>query len=849
MKNRNGSVNSAQAVAPALVCILCLLIPGSVALSQPFPSFMLDSTFVRCPGLTNATGVRAAFGPDTGLVVWTSRFRLLGVRVDRNGVPLDSVPFDISGTDREGLVVGTPGVAWGGEDFLVVWADHEAVKCALVRPDGQIIGRAVLDGRSGSDLREAAAAFDGTNFLAAWIAAPDGHGLTALFCRVSQQGVVLDSPPHMVAPQQLGRQYGIALCFYEDRYFAVWNDFDTIGVSGNFILPDGSLSDSAGFSIRHGIISDRPAVTHDRHNFIVSWEEWANRGFVKLARVNDGGIVLDTGGVLLDSFSSTQTALVSTGDTTLVVFRRDSTWGGDSVTLVAVRIDTALNRLDAEPVKLSAPGYPGWGDAAEEPSAVLCGNDYSITWEQPLTSEDFYQAHGRRLGRDGEVLDSTPVVLSYAAAVQRCPDVASDGDNFLAVWIDTRRDPIVPENSVRGLRFGADGTPLDSSPIWLDSIGSVLPPAVAYGGGCYLVTWYDSGRISTKRVTPAGVVLDSMPLRMPEPGGAGLPGVAFGDSTFLVVWPTSSAVHGCRVTPAGILLDSTPLTLGRSQAHRPSDPQVAFDGDNFLVARRDDDDVHRCVRVSESGVVLDSADITLGEAGWDATPEVAYGNGVYFVVDNGTSSCWRVSPTGILLDSVPHSYSGAAHIVFDGIDFMLLCQPRDTAGLLIDSLGAMRIAWSGRVLDSTPFTLVTADSGIVRALDAGLATNAAHRIAAVFECHEPTPYLSRRIRVSTFPAIVGIGAQREVGQPAAFCVLPNPASRLASLSFNLTQAGPVRVTAFDVTGRKCASLFSGRMKSGAQTLPLDTRRLANGVYFLRLEAGTTRHSTRLVVSR
>ena len=27
------------------------------------------------------------------------------------------------------------------------------------------------------------------------------------------------------------------------------------------------------------------------------------------------------------------------------------------------------------------------------------------------------------------------------------------------------------------------------------------------------------------------------------------------------------------------------------------------------------------------------------------------------------------------------------------------------------------------------------------------------------------------------------------------------------------------------------------MKAGNQTLPMDTRRLANGVYFLRLEAG------------
>ena len=104
------------------------------------------------------------------------------------------------------------------------------------------------------------------------------------------------------------------------------------------------------------------------------------------------------------------------------------------------------------------------------------------------------------------------------------------------------------------------------------------------------------------------------------------------------------------------------------------------------------------------------------------------------------------------------------------------------------------------------------------------------------------------MRAVTFPTL-GIISQRDVAPPVAFRVQPNPASQLASLSFNLTQAGPVRVTAFDAAGRRCASLFSGRMKAGRQTLSLDTRRLANGVYFLRLKTETTTHSTRLVVTR
>jgi len=859
MKNRS-PVRSAQALAPAaLLCILCLLIPGSVALSQPFPSFMLDSTVSCMPGFDDVNGTGAAFGPDLGLVVWNSR-GVRGARVDRNsGALLDTLQIEVSGPDI-GSGSRKPGVAWSGHNFLVAWAGYDAAACAVVQPDGQVTSRAVFQNPS-IDGRGAAVGFDGTNFLVTWIAVDESLGLTAYFCRVSPQGMVLDSPPRLVAPLAAGRQTSVALCFYGGRYLATWNDWDTIGVSGNFILPDGTIADSAGFHIRQGVGTGDPAVTHDRNNFLVSWDEWAERFHVKLARVSDSGAVIDTDGVVIDSFAYVGTEVMSSGDTTLFLFRRDTLDSRDSLTLVAVRVDSALNHLDAEPVKLSAPGYPGYGYAAEGYAAALCGEDYFITWTQPLAKdpiEDWRQALCRRVSRDGALLDSAPKVLSYGIDEQQSPDVASDSDNFLAVWSDTRRDSNAQMYyQVEGSRFTADGTVLDSVPIRLGIALYYVPPAVAFGGGCYLVSWQDADGIWAKRVTPAGAVLDSLPLRMPDPYYANpFTDVAYGDSFFLVAWGGDAGLHGCRVTPAGVLLDSTPLDLAVDQGLQPHFPQVAFDGTNFLVARHDGGDkgdpVHRCVRVDTSGEVLDTADITLGPAGdnfeW-ASPEVAFGRGVYFVVDNQTGRCWRVSPNGYLIDSVPHADLQYAHLVFDGTDFMLLCQITQPNGEWTSSLGAMRITPSGRVLDSTPFTLVTPDSAFARAHGAALSVNAANQVGAVFECREPTPYLTQRIRAATFPAIVGIGSQRDVTPPVAFRVQPNPAAGLASLSFNLTRTGPVRVTAFDAAGRRCASLFSGRMKAGSQTLPLDTRRLANGVYFLRLEAGAATRSTRLIVAR
>ncbi len=861
MESRNSVKATRVLTLAALGCIVCQFLAGSVALSQPFPSFMLDSSLARMPGFDNVEGTRVAFGPDVGLVVWTTEMEVRGVRVDRNGALLDSVQIDIDGPDLNDPVYMRPGVAWGGQSFLVVWANWDVTRCALVQPDGRVTARAVLQDSAQTSQREASVAFDGANFLASWIANHDTFGLTAFFSRVSPQGVVLDSPPHLVAPLGAGRQYGMSLCFHEDRYLAVWNDWDTIGVSGNFIMPDGSIADSAGFPIRQGVGTNSPAVTHDRSNFVVSWNE--SRYRVKMARVTDDGLVLDTAGILIDSFSLSQTALVSNGDTTIVVFRSDSAWDFDSLTLEAVRMDAEMNRLDADPMQISAPGDDGWGLAPECPAAALCGGDYFIAWRQPLTMEmdpeqDWPQALCRRMSRNGVLLDSTPVVLSYGTDVQDCPDVASDGENFLAVWSDTRRDSAAALSfSLCGARLTADGTLLDPSPIWLDSTEYEVRPAVAFGGGCYLAVWSDADSVSAKRITSTGVVLDSMPLRIADPGKPEYyTDVAFGDSLFLVVWSarSPSVIHGCRITPAGALLDTIPLLLVVDQTQQSQHPQVAFDGVNFLVARHDDTpepDVHRCVRVGTNGAILDTADITVGDAGsvYDYTaPELAYGNGVYFVVDNSNSRCWRVSPGGSVLDSVPHSYSDFTHVVFDGTDFMLLCQSRDTTGRWLGSLGAMRITPNGRVLDSTPFKLVTADSTQASAWTAAMSANAANRVGVAFTSIGPAPYLTRRIRATAFPAVIGIGSEKEDARVAPFRLLPNPASRMVSLSFDLRQAGQVQVSAFDAAGRRCAVVHSGRMPAGTHSLAFDTGRLANGVYFLRFEAGADARSARLVVS-
>jgi hypothetical protein len=71
---------------------------------------------------------------------------------------------------------------------------------------------------------------------------------------------------------------------------------------------------------------------------------------------------------------------------------------------------------------------------------------------------------------------------------------------------------------------------------------------------------------------------------------------------------------------------------------------------------------------------------------------------------------------------------------------------------------------------------------------------------------------------------------------------PNPAIGVFRVDFNLPQAGPARLEAFDVTGRRCTSREVGGLGPGAHSILLDASgSLRPGIYVVRLQyAGETR---------
>jgi flagellar hook assembly protein FlgD len=86
----------------------------------------------------------------------------------------------------------------------------------------------------------------------------------------------------------------------------------------------------------------------------------------------------------------------------------------------------------------------------------------------------------------------------------------------------------------------------------------------------------------------------------------------------------------------------------------------------------------------------------------------------------------------------------------------------------------------------------------------------------------------------------------EGSAPAARTALlgaqPSPFRGSTSLAFELASAGPVSLDVFDVSGKKVRGILSGVRAAGRQRADWDGaddsgRRLPNGVYLARLQAG------------
>jgi hypothetical protein len=665
----------------------------------------------------------------------------------------------------------------------------------------------------------------------------------------------------------------------DSAYFAVWqgpNPTSEVGdINGRFIWPDSSSTDTLIISIRRGAAAFSPRVAFDGENFWVVWlEETAPNGEVlaKAARVSQSGVVLDTGGFIV-ARRATGVAVASARETTLV------TWYADTSTLACVRFDAEGQELDSALVALSTRTHES---PSVPPATAVTIDTFLVLWADRIDSAGLNRERlvGRRITASGRVVDSLAQDYAFSANSHGGAVLASDGENFLAVWTDLRADPFYSMR-FRGRRFDNQGRFLDAEPFTIG--GPHIEPlksVLTYGAGCYLLCWCelpDVGPTTTyaTRISRDGRVLDTIPIPLCRTSYFTKQMVAafVGDSTFVVALSYDSAggdsAEGAgfvRVRADGRILDSVPVRVKVRSGPRIQNERISLAsmGDTLVVVCL----IHHYYYLIDSvyvGVGLFDQTLAEIDSVWWRPPighskfatDVACGAGRILaarLIGSDPPSLWLLDSAANLLDTSPAQIPGGLYFnctdfAYDGANFLCVST---LPGGRFQTLRGFRVSPNGDLLDPTPVDLVAFESSYVTD-NCALAADSLGHVGLAFFSFESQGCMSSRARAAVFPRLTSaVASPLTCTDNNWLQVSPNPTSGLAWLWFSAGVKGPQVLVVRDVVGRVWAEIAVPASRVDRGRVMLDLRHLAPGVYFVRERSavgGERAASCRVVVAR
>jgi hypothetical protein len=409
------------------------------------------------------------------------------------------------------------------------------------------------------------------------------------------------------------------------------------------------------------------------------------------------------------------------GQNHLVVWWEYARSGGPTYDIYAARVTPSGTVLDPTGIAIAT------GASNDvQPDVSFGGGTFLVVWTS--TTDVDSDVLGTRVDRSGAVLDPAGIPIGVGPSGQGSPTVAYGDGAFLVAWNDGRLDPT--GSGVVGARVDPSGTVLDPAGITISTgADPAYEPAVAFGGGVFLLAWtvnrLDVGRrVAGARVDRSGSVLDPAGVPISADGrDHSNAAVAFNGTDFLVVWESwgdSPRVLGARVGPGGAVLDPAGIAVAPSGPYNQINPSVASSGSSFLVVFYGGigDSLGLVgARVGPDGGARDPAGLVL-------VPSVRSSVGTVDVISSGTGyfAAWEDERLGA---TRPHVFAGrvtAAGVPapavnvdraandqsetatgFDGENFLVLTSDTRSGGGY-DLYGA-RVSASGQMLDGSGFLI------------------------------------------------------------------------------------------------------------------------------------------------
>jgi MYXO-CTERM domain-containing protein len=758
-----------------------LRIPAEIVQAARYPA-VLDPVVTPETDIGNPNYVTAgqaqpypavAFSGTNYLVVWSDERmtypgemfaqRLYGARVSAEGKLLDPGGLDL---DPNGKMVhpGKVAVASNGKNFLVGWEDdpsnsaQQHVHVERVGLDGSLLDGGIDLTPSGVGARSPRIASDGDSYLVVWQEGgdPDYHTKAA---RIAGDGTVtipataIDASTEVQMVPQVAFGGGVYLVTYQTQNWQI----------GARVIPGSGPIAAGNALILSPSLNYTPAVAFDGSNFLVVWNGGVG---ISAARVSPAGAKLDATPIQICDAVDVQMepAVGSNGDGFLVAWRdcrteQDCAHYGD---LYAARVGG--NGVVKEPNGFLVAG----GSYQQQSPNIACpaGGECLLVFVYGGRGGPF----AARIGPATVVPDAgAPVLeLSTQAGPQSSPQIASDGNDFFAAWLEQTGDLDQP---VLGGRFSSTGQRLDTGGLLLTDAhlqaGSVV---LGSDGSGYLAAWSWYGMdtnddILGSRISRAGQVLDrAMTIQQTKDYDNGQV-IACNPGVCLVAWNASAGtVLARRLTSTGGVVDSSPISISLGGDSYQTDLSLAADGTNFLlswfVGQSAANEQWMGLRLGPDGKLLDGNRLALSPPGVRVvSPKVKFGGGVYLAVwaksydsDGGAYvnrlSAQRISAGGQLLDTTPITLADATSqptypdLAWMGSSFLVIW---DRLGSTSWDLVGRRVRSDGSLIDTDPFLI--ADDPKASEGPASMASNGKGVALVGYERFDSSSvYGSRRVR-------------------------------------------------------------------------------------------------------
>jgi hypothetical protein len=373
----------------------------------------------------------------------------------------------------------------------------------------------------------------------------------------------------------------------------------------------------------------------------------------------------------------------------------------------------------------------------------------------------------------GNPIGAGTVQLVTHAAAQLPPAAVAGAGQYLVSWFE---QDSTSGYGVRVSMASAQGHMLSPAAVELasnvaaatsgqgpDPTMTVLPPALGWAGGAFVVAWQQQSAPGTDGtfdlyvagISAAGAVTTPTPISvgkaMTGTGSTLSPAMACTADRCLLTWhQITDSAYKVDVRAAVITLSSTALDVGApfdviSAGGTQQLPAVASDGTGFLVAWRDDksgtNDLYMTL-VSAAGTVIGSPTLLHTATSKVAQPaaQLVFDGANYEAVwrGGGGMSWGRINPsTGARLDGegLLEASTGSSSFISRVGAYTVFLDP--------DANRATRVDATGAVLSETPVTL-----------PAGVTTAPRQSLDGLFfftqAMHPERPYENERVRIHHF---------------------------------------------------------------------------------------------------